>query len=121
MPRAQAYYREIEAIEDLTRAIQFPKLEAPPADFLAQMENYCREAPRPLDEHAHKKVPRLGAPACAYAETSTLACCRSGSWEGMNWQWRAALHGLCWRKALQALRQHGVAKDRQARSNSACI
>ncbi len=55
-PFPQAYYREIESIEDLKRAIQFPKLEAPPADFLAQMENYCREAPRPLDEHAHKKV-----------------------------------------------------------------
>lgn len=52
----QDYYRAVEQIEDLRRAIQFPKLEPPPADFLAQMEGYCREAPRPLDEHAHKKV-----------------------------------------------------------------
>ena len=46
----------MEQIEDLKRAIQFPTLEPPPADFLAQMEGYCREAPRPLDEHAHKKA-----------------------------------------------------------------
>ncbi|KAK9813333.1 hypothetical protein WJX73_000925 [Symbiochloris irregularis] len=47
--RLQEYYQAIEGIEDMRRAIQFPKLEPPPLDFLHQMEDYCREAPRPLD------------------------------------------------------------------------
>ena len=56
---SQDYYRSVEQIEELKRAIQFPKLEALPADFLHQMEEYCREAPRPLEEAAAaaKKVP----------------------------------------------------------------
>ena len=45
----QEYYHAIEGIEDMRRAIQFPKLEPPPQDFLRQMEEYVREAPRPLD------------------------------------------------------------------------
>lgn len=40
----------MEQIEELRRTIQFPKLESPPADFLAQMEAYAKEAPRPYDE-----------------------------------------------------------------------
>ena len=48
--RLQQYYQQIEQIEELRRAIQFPKLESPPADFLTQMEAYAREAPRPYDE-----------------------------------------------------------------------
>lgn len=52
----QAYYREVEQIDDLKRAIQFPKLEPPPADFLVQMDNYAKEAPRSLDDNAAKKV-----------------------------------------------------------------
>ena len=41
---------QVEQIEELRRTIQFPKLESPPADFLAQMEAYAKEAPRPYDE-----------------------------------------------------------------------
>ncbi|DBA72856.1 TPA: hypothetical protein ACH3X2_009827 [Trebouxia sp. C0005] len=48
--RLQQYYQQIEQIEELRRAIQFPKLESPPADFLTQMEAYAKEAPRPYDE-----------------------------------------------------------------------
>ena len=48
--RLQQYYQQIEQIEELKRAIQFPKLESPPADFLTQMEAYAKEAPRPYDE-----------------------------------------------------------------------
>ena len=50
--RLQQYYQQIEQIEELRRAIQFPKLESPPADFLTQMEAYAKEAPRPYDESA---------------------------------------------------------------------
>ena len=60
--RLQQYYQQIEQIEELRRAIQFPKLESPPADFLTQMEAYAKEAPRPYDESSgavtgSKKVP----------------------------------------------------------------
>lgn len=48
--RLQQYYQQVEQIEELRRTIQFPKLESPPADFLAQMEAYAKEAPRPYDE-----------------------------------------------------------------------
>lgn len=48
--RLQQYYQQVEQIEELKRTIQFPKLESPPADFLAQMEAYAKEAPRPYDE-----------------------------------------------------------------------
>ena len=61
--RLQQYYQQIEQIEELRRAIQFPKLESPPADFLTQMEAYAREAPRPYDESTgaagSKKVSRV--------------------------------------------------------------
>ena len=58
-PLVQDYYREVEQIEELKRAVQFPKLENLPSDFLTQMEGYVKEAPRPLDEAAvaAKKVP----------------------------------------------------------------
>jgi hypothetical protein len=52
----QSYYRDVEHIDDLKRAVQFPKLEPPPSDFLVQMENYAKEAPRMLDEGGPKKV-----------------------------------------------------------------
>jgi hypothetical protein len=42
----QQYYQQIEQIDELKRAITFPKLESPPADFLHQMEAYVKEAPR---------------------------------------------------------------------------
>ena len=51
-PPVQDYYREVEQIEELKRAVQFPKLENLPSDFLNQMEGYVKEAPRPLDEAA---------------------------------------------------------------------
>jgi len=61
---AQAYYRDMERIEELKRAVQFPVLEPPPADFLSQMENYCAEAPRALDDAvAAKKARPLAGPA----------------------------------------------------------
>ncbi len=51
----------MERIEELKRAVQFPALEPPPDDFLTQMENYCAEAPRSLDDAvAGKKVRARG-------------------------------------------------------------
>ncbi len=58
----QTFHREVEQIESIKRVVQFPKLEPPPADFLVQMENYAREAPRSLDDVQSKKVPTL--PRC---------------------------------------------------------
>lgn len=51
----------MEQIEELKRAVQFPKLESLPSDFLAQMEEYVKEAPRPFEEAvtAPKKVSDL--------------------------------------------------------------
>lgn len=46
----------MEQIESIKRVIQFPKLEPPPADFLVQMDNYAKEAPRSLDDVPSKKV-----------------------------------------------------------------
>ncbi|KAK9806363.1 hypothetical protein WJX72_011503 [[Myrmecia] bisecta] len=60
--RLQAYYRAMEQIDDLRRAIQFPKLESPPADFVKQMENYVKDCPRPLDDQtagSKKRSPPL--------------------------------------------------------------
>ena len=57
----QAYYRSLEQIDGLRHSVQFPKLESPPADFLEQMENYVREAPRHVSENGvpqNKKVSR---------------------------------------------------------------
>ena len=48
----------MEKIEELKRAVQFPTLEPPPADFLAQMENYCAEAPRSLEDAVASKKAR---------------------------------------------------------------
>ncbi|EIE26322.1 hypothetical protein COCSUDRAFT_58860 [Coccomyxa subellipsoidea C-169] len=53
--RLQTFHREVEQIESIKRVVQFPKLEPPPADFLVQMENYAREAPRCLDDVQSKK------------------------------------------------------------------
>lgn len=78
--RLQQYYQQIEQIEELRRAIQFPKLESPPADFLTQMEAYAREAPRPYDESTgaagSKKVTmlRCAAPALSYDMINALCC-----------------------------------------------
>lgn len=89
--RLQQYYQQIEQIEELRRAIQFPKLESPPADFLTQMEAYAREAPRPYDESTgaagSKKVNSLlqrnmlcsiitccAAPCCAVLCHALLCC-----------------------------------------------
>ena len=44
----QDYYHAMGGIEEMRAQIQFPKLEPPPTDFLHQMEEYCREAPRPI-------------------------------------------------------------------------
>ncbi|BDA41120.1 probable clathrin assembly protein At2g01600 at N-terminal half [Coccomyxa sp. Obi] len=53
--RLQTFHRQVEQIESIRRVIQFPKLEPPPSDFLVQMENYAREAPRSLDDVQSKK------------------------------------------------------------------
>ena len=55
-PALQTFHRQVEQIESIKRVIQFPKLEPPPADFLVQMEDYAREAPRSLDDVQSKKV-----------------------------------------------------------------
>lgn len=51
----------MEDIEELRRAVQFPKLENLPSDFLTQMEGYVKDAPRKMDqtgqEVAVRKVP----------------------------------------------------------------
>ncbi|KAK9841873.1 hypothetical protein WJX81_008520 [Elliptochloris bilobata] len=59
--RLQGYYRDMERIEELKHAVKFPVLEPPPADFLTQMENYCAEAPRSLEDAvaAKKRSPPL--------------------------------------------------------------
>ncbi|KAK9841579.1 hypothetical protein WJX74_008216 [Apatococcus lobatus] len=61
--RLQAYYRSLEQIDGLRHSVQFPKLESPPADFLEQMENYVREAPRHVSENGvpqnKKRMPPL--------------------------------------------------------------
>ena len=36
----------MQKLEPLKNMIQFPKLESLPADFLSQMEEYVRDAPR---------------------------------------------------------------------------
>lgn len=49
--------RSVEQIEDLRGSWQSPQLRAIPADFIGEMENYCKEAPRPFDDA--KKVSSL--------------------------------------------------------------
>ena len=77
--RLQQYYQQIEQIEELRRAIQFPKLESPPADFLTQMEAYAKEAPRPYDESSgavsgSKKVTLCAVPYCHALPHPALPC-----------------------------------------------
>ena len=52
----QAMYRESEGLDEIKRAIKFPKLEMPPADFLQNMEDYAKQAPRQFDDSGPKKV-----------------------------------------------------------------
>ena len=80
----QDYYREVEQIEELKRAVQFPKLENLPSDFLTQMEGYVKEAPRPLDEAAvaAKKVPFCAT--CASKMCLSIIGCNGDA------EWRAA-------------------------------
>lgn len=54
--RLQAFYRESESLDDIKRVINFPKLEMPPADFLQNMEEYAKQAPRQFDDSGPKKV-----------------------------------------------------------------
>jgi hypothetical protein len=49
-------YRESEGLDEIKRAINFPKLEMPPADFLQNMEDYAKQAPRQFDDSGPKKV-----------------------------------------------------------------
>lgn len=46
----QEYYKQVEDIEELRRAVQFPQLENLPSDFLNQMEGYVKDAPRTMDQ-----------------------------------------------------------------------
>lgn len=52
-------YRESEGLDEIKRVINFPKLEMPPADFLQNMEDYARQAPRQFDDSGPKKVCHL--------------------------------------------------------------
>ena len=54
----QEYYKQVESIEELKRAVQFPMLENLPADFLTQMEGYVKEAPRKVDETTNEVIVR---------------------------------------------------------------
>jgi hypothetical protein len=62
----QEYYKQVEDIEELRRAVQFPKLENLPSDFLTQMEGYVKDAPRKMDQNgqevAIRKVTMTSAP-----------------------------------------------------------
>ena len=49
----QDYYHAMGTIDEMKAQIQFPKLEPPPTDFLHQMEEYCREAPRTFEPSSH--------------------------------------------------------------------
>ncbi|PSC73445.1 clathrin assembly [Micractinium conductrix] len=51
------YYTAVEQIEEIRRSMQLPKLNPPPADFLASMEAYVAEAPRPLAEAGAAAAP----------------------------------------------------------------
>ena len=79
--RLQQYYQQIEQIEELRRAIQFPKLESPPADFLTQMEAYAKEAPRPYDETTGTAGSKKVNPAwqhnmlCFFMTCCAVLCC----------------------------------------------
>lgn len=62
----QTYYAQIDSVDEVKRHVQLPmnfSLETPPHDFLVQMENYVKEAPRTVDESAahapHKVSPPL--------------------------------------------------------------
>ena len=43
-------------MDEIKRVISFPKLEMPPADFLQNMEDYAKQAPRQFDDSGPKKV-----------------------------------------------------------------
>ena len=49
-------YRESQSLDDIKRVINFPKLEMPPGDFLQNMEDYAKQAPRQFDNSGPKKV-----------------------------------------------------------------
>ncbi|CAK0754615.1 hypothetical protein CVIRNUC_002311 [Coccomyxa viridis] len=53
--RLQAMYRDSESMDEIKRVINFPKLEMPPADFLQNMEDYAKHAPRQFDDSGPKK------------------------------------------------------------------
>ncbi|CAL5227469.1 g10446 [Coccomyxa viridis] len=53
--RLQAMYRDCEGLDEIKRVINFPKLEMPPADFLQNMEDYAKQAPRQFDDSGPKK------------------------------------------------------------------
>lgn len=54
----------MESIEELKRAVQFPKLENLPSDFLTQMEGYVKEAPRKVDDTTKEIAVRKVCSAC---------------------------------------------------------
>jgi hypothetical protein len=51
------YYATIEQIEEIKRSMQLPKLSSPPPDFLASMEAYVAEAPRPVAADGEAPAP----------------------------------------------------------------
>ena len=59
----------MQKLEPLKSMIQFPKLENLPADFLTQMEEYVKEAPKKVDTTAGAVQPKVSWP------TITLSQC----------------------------------------------
>lgn len=60
--RLQGYYASAEAIPMIRASVQFPKLENPPPDFLQQLENYVKEAPKAPTSHAEPNVHKNKSP-----------------------------------------------------------
>ena len=57
----QDYYTQMQKVEELKSQIQFPRLESLPADFLTQMEEYVKDAPRNMDSAGTVQV-KVGPP-----------------------------------------------------------
>lgn len=75
-------YRESEGLDEIKRAINFPKLEMPPADFLQNMEDYAKQAPRQFDDSGPKKVRSFAAVLSQselLCQEKSYTCCSHGA------------------------------------------
>ena len=52
--RKTQHHVRAPCLAQVKRAMQLPKLSAPPTDFIKSMEQYITEAPRPAEGEAHK-------------------------------------------------------------------